>query len=279
MALRNEIIKALSWPYKSLIATLPSRLLRGLAARRITGGARYVLIACMPKSGSTLLSNLIGSLGGFKVGSMVPEYGRREQELDERCLIDSTYIFRTTVFQHHVRCNEWTQKLIESYPFHVIVLCRRLADVVVSVSDHFDNESIVGSMAYVTKEQLTCLDRRGVRLEFIVNVIIPWYINFYASWVRYARQGGRVQFVYYEDFIDEKIGVVESVLRRAGLAKDGMNEELAGVLEGGVRSRLNKGIVGRGEALLSENPELGERISELVSYYPDVDFSPVLGFQ
>lgn len=40
-----------------------------------------VLVACMPKSGSTYLSGAIEALPGFIRAHLVPGYGRREQEL------------------------------------------------------------------------------------------------------------------------------------------------------------------------------------------------------
>jgi hypothetical protein len=93
----------------------------------------------MPKSGSTLLTDLIGQLPGFHQAALIPIAGRREQELDEVCLQKADGL--DYIAQVHVRHSDWTEDMCADYGLTPIVLVRNLFDVVVSLRDHVRNES------------------------------------------------------------------------------------------------------------------------------------------
>src|ERR1700735_4223003 len=61
----------------------------------------HILIACMPKSGSTFLSDVIGQCPDFRRAVLTPSAGRREQEIDEQLLRRLDRV--SFVAQHHVR--------------------------------------------------------------------------------------------------------------------------------------------------------------------------------
>lgn len=75
----------------------------------------HVLVACMPKSASTSLTNAIGAYPGFRKIALAAAYGDREQELCQIRL--SRYNHRGNyVAQQHLRNSDWTQRLIDQYP-------------------------------------------------------------------------------------------------------------------------------------------------------------------
>ncbi len=237
-------------------------------------GTKFLLVACMPKSGSTFLTSTIGGLPGFRSGSAVPAFGRREQEIDEWSLIRSSELSKNTVFQHHICYSEETERLLVRYPFHLVVLCRDLRDVVASISDHWDKESIVGPFAFLNEHYLNDIDKRKKRLDFIVDMILPWYIKFYVSWKQYAEKGRPVQFVTYEEMMKDNMGTIKSILSHASLNVPEI--AIAEALHVDRFTRFNKGISGRGDTLFRENPLANETLQRYVSYYPDIDFRPVL---
>ena len=133
MSIKKELLK---------VGRIPSQLFRRIAppflqpvsidcGKRLFG-TKFILIACMPKSGSTFLASALGGLPGFRLGSAVPGLGRREQEIDEGSLIGSAEIKKNTVFQHHVCHSEPLERLLQKYPFHVVVLSRDLRDAAAS---------------------------------------------------------------------------------------------------------------------------------------------------
>jgi Flp pilus assembly protein TadD len=83
-----------------------------------------LLVACMPKSGSTFLTDLIAKLPGMQRVHLVPEYGRREQEFDlEQLVIHRDIGF---VSQLHVRPSEFTLGLCRKFGIRPIFLYRNI---------------------------------------------------------------------------------------------------------------------------------------------------------
>jgi len=201
--------------------------------------SRGFLIACMPKSGSTFLSELVASLPGFRREHLVPSYNRREQELSEeeiaRAFVGTHHIRRAYmdgvvtapclprgfVAQHHVRHNDETQLLIDTYGLVPIVLVRNLFDVVVSLRDHLVKSSVYTPAAFVDEDFENLPEER--QHDFLIDLAMPWYIHFYVSWWKAENK----LLVTYEDLVEDPAR------------------------------------------------EMRERIQKFCSYYPEVDFGPV----
>lgn len=237
-------------------------------------GTRFVLVACFPKSGSTFLSAALGELPGFIKLAGVPGYGRREQELETSKLRDLRAVTFNAVYAHHVRCSSHTEDLLKRYPFHTVVLTRNLHDVCRSLDDHLERESAVWPMAYLDRTQLKSLDDHSKRMEFIIDLLLPWYLNFFVSWKKYEEGGGAVQWVRYEDMIEDETATVSSIVSGAGLTASGREVAAATRLAKG--ERLNVGVAGRGESILVDHPSAAATLDRYLDYYPDVDFSSIV---
>jgi hypothetical protein len=227
-----------------------------------------ILIACMPKSGSTLLSEIIASLPGFTRVHLVDTYDRREQEL---CLHTADECLRkfgkvNWVAQHHVRNSEATQKIQKKYSLKTIVLIRNLYDIVPSLADHHRNQSIVYPMAYVPED--ICKRDPEAHFKFIVDLVIPWYINFWASWDDCSDK----LVVRYEDLIKDPLNVVQSILNYCSVEFKGDVAEtvVQTRLADSASIRKNIGVTGRGDMLPQH---CKDTINKFATYYPSVDFS------
>lgn len=252
-----------------LIAHPALLLIRGLS--RILWLAPEVtklkyLIACFPKSGSTYLSELIGSLEGFQKVSWVPAYGHREQELDDR-LIEQHSSDISQVAQHHVRASEYTLELIDRYDIIPIILVRNIFDCMVSLADHTEAESEVYPMGYVQNKIRNVSFEE--RLDAIVDLTSPWYINFFASWFE-TRPANIVQF---EDVVINDAENRSQFFQRFGLpwSADQMTQSTNSVER--KSTRFNVGITGRGLNLLS--PSQITRIRRFTNHYENIDFSMI----
>ena len=73
----------------------------------------HVLVACMPKSASTFITNAIANTANLERVRLVPSFGRREQELCEVCLVDKNPL--NYVAQLHIRASSWTDQLCHEY--------------------------------------------------------------------------------------------------------------------------------------------------------------------
>lgn len=225
---------------------------------------RHLLVACMPKSGSTYLTTILGALPEMQILYLVPGYDRREQELDISMLRAANGL--NYVAQHHVRCSQPTLTLLRHFSITPIVQVRSIFDIVVSIRDHFRTEGLEASMAYVARGMEQWPDER---LDlFIARMMVPWYFNFYVSWLT-CDEAIRVR---YEELIREPASIVKAICAKASLACT--DTDIANAIQQASRSstRKNKGVAGRGEALSEHTRQV---IADMAAFYPGVDFSPM----
>lgn len=250
-----------------------------------------ILIACMPKSGSTFLSQSIAQIPGFRRERLVRGFERREQEL---CLValrkaaeksqrkrdefNAELVDDATqkpsrapigfVVQQHLRQSKTTARLIDKFDLKPVVLVRNIFDLVLSIQDHYRNLSPAMSMAYVD-ERIAGMDDSSVQ-DFIVDMVIPWYINFHVSWQHYD---GCLRLSYEQVMADKKAAVL-AVLDYAGADARSLEQTVTRSLEKAEAgfTRKNVGKSGRGASISDDNKD---RIRRMAAYYPDVDFSSI----
>lgn len=222
----------------------------------------HILLACMPKSGSTYLSNVIGCLPDFRKTSLVTHYGRTDQDIDFRlALRKSRYNY---VCQHHVQHNEKTKEAIDRFHITPVVLVRNIFDCVPSIRDHLRREAPESPTAYFF-ESHTQMDDRSLD-DMIVQLAIPWYIQFYVSWT----QCDAALWVTYDQLTESPESTVQKIMGHAGVGYDMKTIKQALAAAEGAANRKNVGRSGRGN-LLPE--ELKQTIRSYCAFYPDVDFS------
>lgn len=222
------------------------------------------LVACFPKSGSTYLTELIGKLEGFSKVSWVPAYGHREQELDEQ-IIASSHGSTYQVAQHHVRASDHSLDIIHRQNITPIVLVRNIFDCMISLADHTEHQTAVYPMAFIQDHLRTASFEE--RIEAIVDLASPWYINFFASW--YLSRP--MNIVRYEDLVIGSEADKAKWLARFGLLLGPEAISSAADRIQPTQVRFNVGVAGRGLDLLSA-PQI-DRIRQLTKHYRGIDFS------
>ena len=146
-------------------------LLRG--GKRLFG-TKFVFIACFPKSGSTLLSESLNALPGWRRLNSIPFDLTREQEpIRELVVQDWAGMRSNIVFKNHVSHSVYLDELIHRYRMHTVFLIRNLADVCCSLSDHIDRETTYWPFFSLNYPQLRSIDHNNSRAEFIVDLAIP----------------------------------------------------------------------------------------------------------
>jgi LPS sulfotransferase NodH len=239
----------------------------GLAPDRL---GRHVLIACMPKSGSTFLKEVLCALTGWSEAQLSYAYLQNEQELHLPNLL--RVASENTITQQHCRATGPNTQIMQGFAIRPIVLVRRLEDVVLSLSDFYDAGAVTNTFFGAV---WPTLDSVG-KVELIIDHVMPWYAGFYASWER-AVKLGRLEclFVTYEEMIADKPGAVDRIAAFLGLGKS-VAECAAAVTRidaDAARTRFNKGGAGRGAAALSE--EQKARLRRLFAGYGDVDLGRI----
>ena len=102
----------------------------------------------------------------------------------------------------------------------------------------------------------------------IIDLAIPWFVNFYVSWHRLCEQGAvDALWLTYEEMLADKEGSVRQVLEFLGF-------RVIEAIDRDILSRryrtFRDGRVGQGVSALTARQQA--RIRELFSYYPTVDF-------
>ena len=224
-----------------------------------------ILIACMPKSGSTFLLQLVCALPDFTRGRFIlPPVGRRDPELDETCLQN---LGRGPCVAHlHIRNTERTTELYRKYRLKPVVLVRSLPDIVFSLRDHIKSQCSIWQMFH-TDVHHAALDDATLE-AMIVRLATPWYVNFYMGW----RAATDALLISYEELTADPKGVLRQIVDFAGAAVDdrAIAWAVAEVQEKR-ESRFNVGVAGRGAKL---RPELLRELVALFDFYPEAADDP-----
>jgi hypothetical protein len=227
----------------------------------------HVLLACMPKSGSSYLMAMIAALPGMSRAELIRGHSRREHEL---ALEQAIQVHdRGYVAQAHVRYSPATRHFIDAFSMTVVFQTRNLYDVVVSFHDHLTDLSTLNPVTYVPGGFAGWTRQR--RLLFVADTVVPWYLNLCRSWSEYT---GPIVRVAYHDLVADPRRELERVARAAGIAAtpDNLDAAVRAARERPART-LNVGGEGRGRAL---PVAVRGRIDRLVDYHPRAELAAIL---
>lgn len=237
--------------------------------RRFSRRGRTIFISAMPKSGSTFLVNALSGCTGFQ-HQFLGQHQLNEQDLYPPNLLDAWS--RDIVAHQHTRAHAPNLSLLDSFSIRPVILTRNLFDAAVSLTDHLERESL---QTPIFNAPADFLERsREARLDMVLEFAMPWYVAFLAGWVDAARRESRDLFwLRYEELATDAATAVARVLTWYGIEVPADRVASATKSAAGDRSRLNRGISGRGAAELTEAQQA--RLIRLCGFYPDVDFSGV----
>lgn len=232
---------------------------------------KHLWLIAAPKSGSTWLTVILDNCLKWKQISLVPDYDRREQEADLRQIILQGGR-RGNIFSPHQHCrySDNTASIITQTGAKVILLCRNIFDTVLSVKDHLDRESRIIPMSYMDDESWNALADEQ-RRDFVIDMIIPWYFNFYCGWFKSSLiNSGQVLITTYENLNTNTPEVIGEILDFIEVQKSKVHINDA-ISKSRLRdTRKNKGVVGRGATLTIKQRK---RIAVYAKYWKDVDLT------
>lgn len=235
------------------------------AARAIGGEPARILLACMPKSGSTFLTDVIEALPGFRRAKLSPSPpSGRYPELDEARL--KAVGHGNFVAQEHVLCNEWTAKMCDDFRLKPVVLVRSLPDAIVSNRDHIRREG--GAQQLCLADPCAAGVADATLEALIAHFRAPWYVNFYMSW----RAVRGALMISYEELIADPERTVRKIIDFAGAsATEQAIARAVSEVSDRRQSRLNVGVAGRGAKL---KPEILRQLGALFDFYPEAADDP-----
>ena len=230
----------------------------------------HVLVACMPKSGSSFLAAALCELTGWEQNYLAFGYRQNEQELYWPHLL--AVAGTNTVTQQHCRATDINVQIIQAFGIKPVVVVRNLFDIVVSLAEFYDGGAIHNTFFAGHWEHL----EPARRFDLIIDHVVPWYLAFFVSWIA-AAEADRVDciLVTYEELIADKPRILKEICDHQGIATsiEACTDAAARADDMNLQTRMNKGIAGRGEDALSETQKA--RIARLAGYFHETDFSPL----
>ena len=231
---------------------------------------RHIFIACVPKSASTFLKNILVSVTGYRDVFMVYAAGQSEHEIYLPTVRETARL--DSVTQQHCRASDANVQLMQAFEIRPVVLVRNIFDCVLSLLDFYDKGAFFNTYFRADFESLG----REARIDLIIDNVIPWYLQFVASWDLVENQKRlELMWLTYEEMIGDKPAAVKRILEFYGLAARRRDvEQKLSEIESEQRSiRFNKGVAGRGRSELNDRQKA--RIRRLTKHYPSTDFGRI----
>jgi tetratricopeptide (TPR) repeat protein len=231
---------------------------------------QHIFIACVPKSASTFLKNLLVNLTGYRDLFTVYAAGQSEHEIYLPALRESAHI--NTVTQQHCRASDANVHLMQAFSIRPLVLVRNIFDSVMSLLDFYNKGAFQTSYF---RADWQALDEE-TKVDLLIENVIPWYFQFVASWYLAEKQKRlEVYWLSYEDLVADKPSSVLKVLEFYGLgaSRRGIEQRIGEIESQERKIRFNKGVTGRGRSGLNNRQK--EQIHRLQRFYPSTDFGRI----
>jgi tetratricopeptide (TPR) repeat protein len=229
---------------------------------------RHIFIACVPKSASTFLKNLLISLTGYRDMFSVYAAGQTEHELYLPTVREFAHF--DTVTQQHCRASDANVHMMQAFGIRPVVLVRNIFDSVMSLLDFYNKQGAYFNTYF--RGDFASLDEE-TKIDLLIDNVIPWYLQFMASWELVEKQRRlQIHWLTYEELIGEKASAIQKVLNFYGLGayEKALESKIRETERESRKIRFNKGVAGRGNVGLSNKQK--DRIRHLTRYYPSTDF-------
>jgi hypothetical protein len=246
---------------------------KSLAMARIVAAntqTHRVLIASAPKTGSTFLSGaLVRTFDLSKVSLTLQSsksYGHytmggalRDHDIDEVALLTSAMSPKGYVAHHHMICTPYLGKQAALYKIKAIITKRNVFDTFVSFDEHirklYPTTTENRFLRFGFPEDWFAMEFED-RMEFLLDLQLPWYARYYASWKLCEQQGDiSPLWVSYEtDILGDKSVLATRIIEKLGASEADIPRLTEELSQGGSKSEhFNKGVAGRGAAITGKN--------------------------
>jgi hypothetical protein len=231
-----------------------------------------IVVAAAPKAGSTFLVNTLMRITGLRGFRLCAAYSTNEHDLylPALCLMNRY----GCVSQLHMKGTFHNAALLRSFGIKPIILVRRIEDIVVSLQHDLREKSERPSLgtgrsgySFLWQDESTKALSDERLLNMVIDLAVPWFVNFYVSWHRLCEQGAvDALWVTYEELFADKEKTLRSVLAFLGIDA----AQIDPAILGRKYRTFRDGRVGQGAATLTDAQR--ERLRQRFAYYPGVDF-------
>ena len=233
-----------------------------------------LLLAFAPKSAGTYFREAaINAIGGVLMRMCHAQAGRDGTpylpNVLARCLEDEAL---HTVAHIHMQALTGNRNFIDAFGLKPVIMIRDLADMLASLLDMFETDPVARAEGVNCQIPYNFLELpRDVKLDFMIDVIAPWYASYFATWKDFVDDAPKTVCVLrYPDFCRNPCETLHKALIHSGfvVTRDKCLRSLEEVWRAKEDYRFNKGVSGRGRQYFS--PAHFERLHRLLSYYPQL---------
>ena len=242
--------------------------LSALAKRR-----RSVMFAFPPKSGGTFLrAAAIAAVNG-QLARVVHAQGGRDATpyLPTYIHYLSDGYPRSTLVAHvHMQAFPANRHLIEALDLRPVIMLRSVPDMLVSYLDMLEAEPpSPGHWLNMAIPQGFYAMDAAARVDFLIDMIAPWYASYFATWLDYVQVSpARVCVLTFGQLKADAAGALSTALAHSGLSCSPEVCELGADVAWRERAgnRFNRGEQGRGGVRMSA-AQLGRIETQLFRHY------------
>jgi hypothetical protein len=248
-------------------APAQQHLFRTLGAQR-----KAVVMAFPPKAAGTFLRTaVIKAVDGQLVRIVHAQAGRDATPYLPTLVryYEGGITDKTLVTHVHMLALPANLHLLSAFAIKPVIMLRSIPDMLASYWDMLDTDD------HALHDGLNCHIPPGFRAlannskaDFIIDVLAPWYVNFYAGWLSHAQISDNVLLLDYPTLQADPATVVEMILKHVGIAGDRARCEaaVAEVWQRRTSLRFNKGESGRGARYF--RPAHLNRLARMFGHYP-----------
>lgn len=242
--------------------------------RKIYSRRPMLLLAFAPKCAGTYFRQAAMHAVGGQLIRMCHAQGGRDGTLYlpnviVSCLDDTAPV---TVTHLHMQALTANRRFIETLGLKPIIMIRNIADMLASFLDMLEADPVAREEGLNCQVPANfCNMERGDKLDFMIDVIAPWYASYFATWKDFVDQApGTVCVLRYHEFCRDPAEALRTAVSHAGFITTlfRCRQSLETVWREKESYRFNKGSSGRGKDYFS--PAHFARLIRLLSYYPQL---------
>ena len=243
--------------------------LREIYARR-----PFLLLAFAPKCAGTYFRQAAMHTIGGQLIRMCHAQGGRDGTLYlpnvlVSCLDDTA---PATVTHLHMQALTANRRFIEALGLRPVIMIRNIADMLASFLDMLEVDPVARAEGLNCQIPANfCDGDRSEKLDFMIDVIAPWYASYFATWKSFADDAPKTVCVLrYHDFCTDPAETLRTAVSHAGFITTlfKCRQSLEEVWREKENYRYNQGVRGRGKDYFS--PAHFAQLRKQLSYYPQL---------
>lgn len=232
-----------------------------------------VVLAFAPKAAGTYLrSAAVDACGGQLVRTVHAQGGRDANIYLPAFLNYFAHGFpaRTLVTHVHMQALPANVALIEALDLQPVIMLRPIPDMLASYWDMLDGDHLSPDnwINLQVPPHFAAMDR-DEKADFLIQMVAPWYVSYFATWLDYARrEPRRVLVLDYDAFRADPAAALRTLLAHSRIARSlgDCRAALDALWQDRAQYRFNRGVAGRGAERFG--PARIARLRRQLAFYP-----------